>query len=92
MRQASVQKKDEISKTFSFLNMASHLSGGATSAQVELNKKREAEIEKCIYVHCFFSSRLKRDLEEAHIQHESTVASLKEKQQDATSEMAEQVT
>ena len=31
-------------------------------------------------------------MEEAHIQHESTVASLKEKQQDATSEMAEQVT
>ena len=46
----------------------------------------------CIYVHCFFSSRLKRDLEEAHIQHESTVASLKKKHQDATSEMAEQVT
>ena len=35
--------------------------------------------------------RLRRDLEEAHIQHESTVASLKKKHQDATSEMAEQV-
>merc|ERR1712203_995428 len=44
--------------------------GGATSAQVELNKKREAEIGK-----------LRRDLEEAHIQHESTVASLKKKHQ-----------
>ena len=31
-------------------------------------------------------------MEEAHIQHESTVASLKKKHQDATSEMAEQVT
>ena len=41
---------------------------------------------------CFFSNRLRRDLEEAHIQHESTVASLKKKHQDATSEMAEQVT
>ena len=39
----------------------------------------------------FFSNRLRRDLEEAHIQHESTVASLKKKHQDATSEMAEQV-
>ena len=87
MRQASAKSKIRYRL---FLNMA--FLGGATSAQVELNKKREAEIEKCIYVHCFFSSRLKRDMEEAHIQHESTVASLKEKQQDATSEMAEQVT
>ena len=45
-----------------------------------------------MYVHSFFSNRLRRDLEEAHIQHESTVASLKKKHQDATSEMAEQVT
>merc|ERR1712212_790897 len=54
--------------------------GGATSAQMELNKKREAEIGK-----------LRRDLEEANIQHESTIASLKKKNVDATSEMAEQV-
>ena len=33
--------------------------GGATAAQVELNKKREAELAK-----------LRRDLEEATIQHE----------------------
>merc|ERR1719458_181595 len=43
---------------------------GATSAQIELNKKREAEVTK-----------LRRDLEEAHIQQESTLASLKEKNQ-----------
>merc|ERR1719384_907347 len=54
--------------------------GGATAAQVELNKKREAEINK-----------LRRDLEEAHIQHESTVQSLKKKHCDATAEMAEQI-
>merc|ERR1712233_266196 len=54
--------------------------GGATAAQLELNKKREAEINK-----------LRRDLEEAHIQHESTVQSLKKKHCDATAEMAEQV-
>ena len=35
--------------------------------------------------------RLRRDLEEAHIQHESTVQSLKKKHCDATAEMAEQV-
>ena len=49
-------------------------------------------ISASLYVHSFFSNRLRRDLEEAHIQHESTVASLKKKHQDATSEMAEQVT
>jgi len=54
--------------------------GGATSAQIELNKKREAEIGK-----------LRRDLEEANIQHESTLASLKKKHMDAVSEMSEQV-
>merc|ERR1719317_864265 len=54
--------------------------GGATMAQVDLNKKREAEIGK-----------LRRDLEEANIQHDGTLASLKKKNVDATSEMAEQV-
>jgi len=54
--------------------------GGATSAQIELNKKREAEIGK-----------LRRDLEEAAIQHESTLASLKKKHLDAVGEMSEQV-
>jgi len=54
--------------------------GGATSAQIELNKKREAEIGK-----------LRRDLEEANIQHESTLASLKKKHLDAVAEMSEQV-
>ena len=54
--------------------------GGATNAQIELNKKREAEIGK-----------LRRDLEEANIQHDGTLVGLKKKNVDATSEMAEQV-
>merc|ERR1711997_52503 len=53
---------------------------GATSAQIELNKKRESEVTK-----------LRRDLEEAHIQQESTLASLKKKHQDAIAEMSEQI-
>jgi len=36
--------------------------GGTTSAQIELNKKREAEVEK-----------LRKDLEEANIQQESII-------------------
>ena len=54
--------------------------GGATSAQVELNKKREAEIGK-----------LRRDLEESVIQHESILAGLKKKHLDAIAEMSEQI-
>ena len=54
--------------------------GGATMAQVDLNKKREAEIGK-----------LRRDLEEGNIQHDGTLVGLKKKNVDATSEMAEQV-
>merc|ERR1712024_39222 len=51
-----------------------------TAAQIELNKKREAEVTK-----------LRRDLEEAHIQQEATLVSLKKKHQDAIAEMSEQI-
>merc|ERR1712227_565350 len=54
--------------------------GGATVAQVELNKKREAEVGK-----------LRKDLEEANIQRETTLISLKKKHQDAVAEMSEQI-
>merc|ERR1711874_704088 len=54
--------------------------GGATSAQVELNKKREAEIGK-----------LRRDLEESIIQHEAILSGLKKKHLDAIAEMSEQI-
>merc|ERR1719282_1878204 len=53
---------------------------GATAAQVELNKKRDAEVGK-----------LRKDVEEAHIQREATTASMKKKQQDAVMEMNEQI-
>ncbi|XP_065215432.1 myosin heavy chain, muscle isoform X26 [Planococcus citri] len=54
--------------------------GGATSAQIELNKKREAEM-----------SKLRRDLEEANIQHEATLSNLRKKHNDAVAEMGEQI-
>merc|ERR1739844_894096 len=54
--------------------------GGATGAQIELNKKREAEVGK-----------LRKDLEEANIQHEAVLMNLKKKHQDAIQEMSEQI-
>merc|ERR1739842_286559 len=53
---------------------------GATSAQIELNKKREAEVTK-----------IRRDLEETQIQQEATIVGLKKKHQDANAEMQEQI-
>ncbi|ELW53086.1 Myosin-3 [Tupaia chinensis] len=54
--------------------------GGVTSTQIELNKKREAEFLK-----------LRRDLEEATLQHEATVATLRKKHADSTAELGEQI-
>merc|ERR1719270_1994815 len=54
--------------------------GGASAAQVELNKKREHEVGK-----------LRKDLEEAHIANESVLMNLKKKHQDAIQEMSEQI-
>merc|ERR1711981_892031 len=54
--------------------------GGATNAQLELNKKREAEVGK-----------FRKDLEEAHIQQETILMNLKKKHQDAIQEMTEQI-
>ncbi|XP_028310620.1 myosin-4-like isoform X2 [Gouania willdenowi] len=54
--------------------------GGATAAQAELSKKREAEYQ-----------RLRRDLEESTLQHESIAATLRKKQADSVSELSEQM-
>ncbi|XP_029456108.1 myosin-3 [Rhinatrema bivittatum] len=54
--------------------------GGATSVQIELNKKREAEFQK-----------MRRDLDEVTLQHEATVATLRKKHADSVAEFGEQV-
>ena len=54
--------------------------GGASSAQIELSKKREAELAK-----------LRRDLEEANLQHEATAQQLRQKHTSAVNEMGEQI-
>ena len=53
---------------------------GTTAAQMELNKKRESELDK-----------MRKDLEAGKIQQDATIVSLKKKQQDAISEMTEQI-
>ena len=48
--------------------------------QLEVNKKREAELQK-----------LRRDLEESHLQSEAALAAARKKQQDAVNELSEQL-
>merc|ERR1719334_1620661 len=54
--------------------------GPNTSTQIELNKKREAELLK-----------LKGELEEANIAHEGTLAALRQKHNNTMSDMGEQI-
>ncbi|KAF7708892.1 hypothetical protein HF521_017949, partial [Silurus meridionalis] len=54
--------------------------GGATVAQIEMNKKREAEFQK-----------LRRDLEEATLQHEATAATFRKKHADSVADLGEQI-
>ncbi|XP_062362370.1 myosin-1B-like isoform X2 [Cinclus cinclus] len=54
--------------------------GGATAAQIDMNKKREAEFQK-----------MRRDLEEATLQHEATASALRKKHADSTAELGEQI-
>merc|ERR1711981_1251962 len=74
------RQRSDLSRELEQLGERLNEAGGATSAQVELNKKREAEIGK-----------LRKDLEEAHIQQEATMMNLKRKHQDAVAEMSEQI-
>ena len=79
-RAKAERQRSDLAREYENLGERLHEAGGATQAQIELNKKREAEVQK-----------LRKDLEEAHIQQESTLLNLKRKHQDAVAEMAEQI-
>merc|ERR1719336_2951391 len=79
-RAKAERKRSDLARELEQLGERLNEAGGATAAQVELNKKREAEVGK-----------LRKDLEEAHIQQEATMINLKRKHQDAVAEMSEQI-
>merc|ERR1711994_513761 len=79
-RAKAERKRSDLARELEQLGERLGEAGGATAAQVELNKKREAEVQK-----------LRKDLEEAHIQQEATLMNLKRKHADASAEMAEQI-
>ncbi|XP_059185614.1 myosin heavy chain, fast skeletal muscle-like isoform X2 [Centropristis striata] len=78
---AKVEKqRADLSRELEEISERLEEAGGATSVQIEMNKKREAEFQK-----------LRRDLEESTLQHEATAAALRKKQADSVAELGEQI-
>ncbi|CAH2317090.1 myosin-4-like [Pelobates cultripes] len=78
---ARVEKqRADLSRELEEISERLEEAGGATSVQIELNKKREAEFQK-----------LRRDLEESTLQHEATSAALRKKHADSVAELGEQI-
>merc|ERR1712121_201858 len=79
-RAKAERQRSDLAREIDQLGERLDEASGATTAQVELNKKRESEVAK-----------LHKDVEEANIQQESILSNLKRKQGDATAEMTEQI-
>ncbi|NXE97441.1 MYH4 protein, partial [Menura novaehollandiae] len=80
MRAKAEKHCAELARELEEISGSLEEAGGATTAQRELNKKREAEFQK-----------MRRDLEEATLQHEATAAALRKKHADSTAELGEQI-
>merc|ERR1739838_807724 len=78
-RAKAERQRSDLAKEMEKIGDRLDEAGGATAAQSDLNKKRENEVQK-----------LRKDLEEANIQHEAVLLSLKKKHGDAIQEMIEQ--
>merc|ERR1719200_50427 len=79
-RAKAERQRSDLAREIDQLGERLDEASGATTAQVELNKKRESEVNK-----------LRKDVEEANIQQESVLSNLKRKQGDASAEMTEQI-
>ncbi|KAM8960610.1 myosin-7-like [Pelodytes ibericus] len=78
---AKVEKlRCDLSRELEEISERLEEAGGATSVQMELNKKREAEFLK-----------LRRDLEESTLHSEATAATLRKKHADSVAELSEQI-
>lgn len=78
---AKVEKqRSDLSRELDEISERLEEAGGATAAQAELNKKREAEFQ-----------RLRRDLEESTLQHESIAAALRKRHADSVAELSDQI-
>ena len=74
------KQRTDLSRELEEIRELLEEASGATSVQIEMNKKREAEFQK-----------LRQDLEEATLQHEATTATLRKKHADSVAELGEQI-
>ncbi|XP_069503630.1 myosin-4-like [Ambystoma mexicanum] len=74
------KQRSDLSRELEEISERLEEAGGATSVQIEMNKKREAEFQK-----------LRRDLEDYTLQHEATAAALRKKHADSVAELGEQI-
>jgi len=79
-RAKAEKNRSVLSRDIQDLGSRLEEAGSNTTTQIELNKKREAELLK-----------LKSELEEANIAHEGTLAALRQKHNNTMSEMGEQI-
>lgn len=79
-RAKAEKQRADLSRELEEISERLEEAGGATAVQIEMNKKREAEFQK-----------MRRDLEEATLQHEATAAVLRKKHADSTAELGEQI-
>merc|ERR1719431_1760805 len=79
-RAKAEKNRTTLSRDIQDLGSRLEEAGSNTSTQIELNKKREAELAK-----------LKAELEEANIAHEGTLAALRSKHNNTMSEMGESI-
>lgn len=79
-RAKAEKQRADLAREIEELSERLEEAGGATSAQIELNKRREAEL-----------SKLRRDLEEGNIQHEQAMSNLRKKHNDSVAELSEQL-
>ena len=79
-RSKAERQRSDLSRTLDGMTDRLSEASDTTNAQVELNKKREAEV-----------SKLRKDIEECKIQFEAVIIGLQKKQQDSVAEMGEQV-
>uniref|UniRef100_A0AAY4EDG9 Uncharacterized protein n=1 Tax=Denticeps clupeoides TaxID=299321 RepID=A0AAY4EDG9_9TELE len=74
------KQRSDVTRELEELSERLEEAGGATAAQIEMNKKREADFLK-----------MRRDLQEASLQHEATAALLRRKHAESVAELAEQL-
>ncbi len=70
--------KADLQRELEDLNERLDVAGGLSQAQIEVNKRREADLAK-----------LRRDLDEANMNHENQIGGLRKKHNDSMADMGE---